>query len=169
MSGEDAPLILTAQLPRDLHARFTALRTAHFPPERNYLEAHVTLFHALPAMCEAEACSVLKRMAAEFAPVPGQVEGLMSLGRGTAIKLSAPAMLDLRGIIADHFHGLLTQQDQQRPRLHVTIQNKVMGKEAKALQARLDDLGVRFQRDLLLERRACSLLVRERTAALQAG
>ena len=38
-----------------------------------------------------------------------------------------------------------------------------------ALQARLDDLGVRFQRDLLLERRACSLLVRERTAALQAG
>ena len=76
MSGEDAPLILTAQLPRDLHARFTALRTAHFPPERNYLEAHVTLFHALPAMCEAEACSVLKRMAAEFAPVPGQVEGL---------------------------------------------------------------------------------------------
>ena len=72
VSGEDAPLILTAQLPRDLHARFTALRTAHFPPERNYLEAHVTLFHALPAMCEAEACSVLKRMAAEFAPVPGQ-------------------------------------------------------------------------------------------------
>lgn len=137
MSGEDAPLILTAQLPRDLHARFTALRTAHFPPERNYLEAHVTLFHALPAMCEAEACSVLKRMAAEFAPVPGQVEGLMSLGRGTAIKLSAPAMLDLRGIIADHFHGLLTQQDQQRPRLHVTIQNKVTGKEAKALQAQL--------------------------------
>ena len=71
MSGEDAPLILTAQLPRDLHARFTALRTAHFPPERNYLEAHVTLFHALPAMCEAEACNVLKRMAAEFAPVAG--------------------------------------------------------------------------------------------------
>ena len=44
-------------------------------------------------------------------------------------------MLDLRGIIADHFHGLLTQQDQQRPRLHVTIQNKVTGKDAKALQA----------------------------------
>ena len=53
--ADAAPLSVTAQLPRDLHARYTALRTEHFPPERNYLDAHVTLFHALPAMCEAEA------------------------------------------------------------------------------------------------------------------
>mgnify|MGYP004351873915 CR=1 FL=1 len=46
----DSPLILTAQLPADLHRWATALRTEHFPPERNYLEAHVTLFHALPEM-----------------------------------------------------------------------------------------------------------------------
>ncbi len=138
MSGAgDAPLIVTAQLPRDLHARFTALRTAHFPPERNYLEAHVTLFHALPPMCEAEACTYLKAIAGEFAPVEGQVEGLMSLGRGTAIKLASPDMLSLRDMIAEHFRGMLTQQDQHRPRLHVTIQNKVSGKEAKALQAEL--------------------------------
>ena len=32
---------------------------------------------------------------------------------------------------------MLTQQDQHRPRLHVTIQNKVTAKEAKALQAAL--------------------------------
>ena len=51
MSEGDSPLILTAQLPDDMHARYTALRDAHFPPERNYLEAHVTLFHALPGMC----------------------------------------------------------------------------------------------------------------------
>lgn len=138
MSGDgDAPLIVTAQLPRDLHARFTALRSAHFPPERNYLDAHVTLFHALPAQCEDEASSYLTRLAGEFAPVAGHVEGIMSLGRGTAVKLSSPAMLDLRDMIADHFLGMLTQQDQHRPRLHVTLQNKVSGKEAKALQAEL--------------------------------
>ncbi|WP_345719669.1 2'-5' RNA ligase family protein [Qipengyuania qiaonensis] len=136
MSGEgDAPLIVTAQLPRDLHARFTAMRTAHFPPERNYLEAHVTLFHALPAMCEGEACILLKRLAAEFAPVAAQVEGMMSLGGGTAIRLSSHGMLEVRAMIADHFRGLLTQQDQHAPRLHVTVQNKVTAKEAKALQA----------------------------------
>ena len=116
MSAEgEAPLIVTARLPRDLHARYTALRKAHFPAERNYLEAHVTLFHALPAMCEAEACTYLRRLAAEFAPIDGHVEGIMSLGRGTAVKLISADMLLLRELIADHFHGLLTQQDQHRP------------------------------------------------------
>ncbi|MXO96025.1 2'-5' RNA ligase family protein [Erythrobacter aquimaris] len=137
MSGSDAPLILTAELPEDLHARFTDLRTEHFPPERNYLEAHVTLFHALPAQCEDEVRRYLARLVGETAPVEGRVEGLMSLGGGTAIKLVSPAMLDLRDRIADHFHGMLTNQDQHRPRLHVTIQNKVTSKEAKALQAQL--------------------------------
>lgn len=137
MSGGDAPLILTAELPKDLHVRFTELRTEHFPPERNYLEAHVTLFHALPAQCESEVRSYLARLVGEMAPVEGRVEGLMSLGGGTAIKLVSPAMLDLRDQIADHFHGMLTNQDQHRPRLHVTIQNKVSSKDAKALQAQL--------------------------------
>ena len=137
MSGGDAPLILTAELPADLHGRFTDLRAEHFPPERNYLEAHVTLFHALPAQCEDEVRRYLARLVGETAPVEGRVEGLMSLGGGTAIKLVSPDMLDLRDRIADHFHGMLTNQDQHRPRLHVTIQNKVTSKEAKALQAQL--------------------------------
>ena len=77
MSGADAPLILTAELPEDLHARFTDLRTEHFPPERNYLEAHVTLFHALPAQCEDEVRRYLARLVGETAPVEGRVEGLM--------------------------------------------------------------------------------------------
>ena len=137
MSEADAPLILTAELPPELHHRYTALRTEHFPPERNYLEAHVTLFHAIPAQCADELRRYLARLVGEVAPVRGQVEGLMSLGGGTAIKLSSPDLLALRDEIAEHFRGMLTQQDQHRPRLHVTIQNKVTSKEAKALQARL--------------------------------
>ena len=137
MSEGDAPLILTAELPPELHRRYTDLRTEHFPPERNYLEAHVTLFHAIPAQCEAEICRYLARLAGEIAPVEGRVEGLMSLGGGTAIKLVSPDLLSLRDEIAEHFRGMLTQQDQHRPRLHVTIQNKVTSKEAKALQAQL--------------------------------
>ncbi len=137
MSGSDAPLILTAELPPDLHRCYTDLRTEHFPPERNYLEAHVTLFHALPAQCEDELRRYLARLTGEIAPVRGQVEGLMPLGGGTAIKLSSPDMLTLRDEIAEHFRGMLTNQDQHRPRLHVTIQNKVTGKEAQALQAQL--------------------------------
>lgn len=132
-----APLILTATLPPDLHAWATRLRDEHFPPERNHLEAHVTLFHALPPSCEAELAGVLARLVKENAAVAAQLEGAMSLGRGTALKLSSPAMLSLRDEIADHFHGSLSVQDQHRPRLHITVQNKVSPAEAKALQAKL--------------------------------
>ncbi|MEW4448266.1 2'-5' RNA ligase family protein [Qipengyuania sp. JC766] len=136
-SGDDAPLILTAELPRDMAGWATGLRRAHFPPERNYLDAHVTLFHALPRMYEDEIRTTLGRIAAETAPVPGRLTGLMSLGKGTALKLESPDMLSLRAEIAGRFHGLLTAQDQHKPRLHVTIQNKVKPDEAKALQAEL--------------------------------
>lgn len=136
-SAGHAPLILTAMLPAELHRRFTDLRREHFPPERNYLDAHVTLFHALPAHCEAEARRYLAQLAGEHAPIAGRIEGLMPLGGGTAIRLSSPGLLELRDRIADRFHGLLTAQDNHRPRLHVTIQNKVTAKEAKALQAAL--------------------------------
>lgn len=138
MTTGAAPLILTAQLPPDLHARFTALRKAHYPPERNYLDAHVTLFHALPAFSEGDVVRWCARIAAAYAPVAGEVVGLMSLGGGgTAVQLASPAMLRLRDHLAEGFHGLLTAQDQHRPRLHVTIQNKVGAAAARALQARL--------------------------------
>ena len=132
-----APLIVTAELPEPLRGWATGLRRAHFPPERNYLDAHVTLFHALPPSSEGEAKRALALMASDTAPPPAALKGLMSLGRGTALKLASPAMLALRDRLAEHFHGLLTAQDQHRPRLHVTIQNKVDAQAAKALQMEL--------------------------------
>ncbi|ABC62892.1 2'-5' RNA ligase family protein [Erythrobacter litoralis] len=137
--GQGQPLILTGLLPKDMHGWATALRDRYFPPERNYLEAHVTLFHAIPAQCEAELCDLLKRLAGEFAPPQARLIGLMSLGGGTALKLESEQMLTLRDGIAEHFRGMLTKQDQGRPRLHATIQNKVTSTEAKAAQAELED------------------------------
>ncbi len=61
----------------------------------------------------------------------------MPLGRGTALKLVSPAMIDIWRNLADRFHGLLIPQDGHKPRLHVTVQNKVHPKEAKALQVEL--------------------------------
>ncbi|HSG56174.1 MAG TPA: 2'-5' RNA ligase family protein [Paracoccaceae bacterium] len=138
MSGQDtAPLILTAELPLDLYSWATQLRTDHFPPARNFLKAHVTLFHALPHFVEGELREILGRIAARTQPVPARLEGVMGLGSGTALRLSSPTMLDLRAEIAERFTGLLTGQDSHPPRLHVTVQNKVSPAEAKALQAHL--------------------------------
>lgn len=133
-----APFIVTAELPPELAKWATNLRAAHFPPERNFLKAHVTLFHALPHFCADEIRAGLAQQAAAQAPVDAELVGLMSLGGGTALRLVSPAMLDLRDQLADRFHGLLTSQDTHRPRLHVTIQNKVSSKEAKALHSALE-------------------------------
>lgn len=130
-------MILTAELPPDLAAWATRLRRQHFPAERNFLDAHVTLFHSLPPGIEAEIHDCCAALAREHGPVPARPEGVMKLGRGTALKLSSPAMLDLRAWLADRFHGLLMPNDLHEPRLHVTVQNKASIEAAKALQAEL--------------------------------
>ena len=135
MSG--APLIVTAELPADLKAWAERLRQEHYPIARNQVAAHVTLFHALPPSCEDEVCEALAKAAGQIAPVPARLEGVMSFGRGTAIKIASPAMLTLRADLAGRFSGLLSAQDASDPRLHVTVQNKVSEKEARALQADL--------------------------------
>ena len=45
---QPAPLILTLQLDERSFAFFGAQRRRYFPLERNFIPAHLTLFHALP-------------------------------------------------------------------------------------------------------------------------
>ena len=131
------PFILTAKLPDDIHSWADKLRKAHFPPERNFLHAHVTLFHAFAPSLLEELKSYLPQVAKEFAAPRGEITGLMNLGGGTAIRLNAPDLLEIRRVISDRFHGTLTQQDLHEPRPHITIQNKVKKEAAQALQAEL--------------------------------
>jgi len=131
------PFIVTAELPPDLLSWADGLRQQHFPPERNWLKAHVTLFHAFAPSLREELRSVLAAMAGEYAPPAARLDGLMNLGKGTALAISSPAMLEVRERIAERFHGALTAQDSHQPRLHITIQNKVLPDAAKALQLTL--------------------------------
>ncbi len=131
------PFIVTAALPPEIQGWAEGLRRAHYPPKRNHLHAHVTLFHSFAPSLLEELKSFLPRIVAEFAPPQGRVSGIMDLGKGTAIALEAPELLTLREQIADHFHGSLTAQDLYDPRPHITIQNKVTKEGARALQASL--------------------------------
>ncbi|WP_299192085.1 2'-5' RNA ligase family protein [uncultured Erythrobacter sp.] len=131
------PFILTAALPKGIHDWADGLRREHFPPERNHLHAHVTMFHSFAPSLLDELKDFLPRIAAEFAPPEAHVTGLMDLGKGTAIALKSEPLIALRELIADHFHGSLTAQDLHTPRPHITIQNKVSKEEARALQAQL--------------------------------
>ena len=136
--SQAAPFIVTAELPVDMASWATQLRTENYPPERNFLKAHVTMFHALPPSAEGEIKRALASEAAENAPVEAMLDGVMPLGKGTALKLSSDGMIEIWNRLADRFFGLLTPQDEHRPRLHVTIQNKVSIEEARALQHQLE-------------------------------
>lgn len=131
-----APLLLTAELPADVLAWADGLRQAHYPPDRNRLRAHVTLFHALPPSVEKELLGVLAELT-RVPPPEACIDGLMKLGTGTALAVRSEAMVAIHTTIADRMHGLLTRQDAQPLRLHVTIQNKVTAQAARALQIAL--------------------------------
>ncbi|MFN3551509.1 MAG: 2'-5' RNA ligase family protein [Novosphingobium meiothermophilum] len=111
-----------------------ALRVAHYPPERNRVQAHVTLFHALRPTMRDEVCAMLAGMGGSYAPVAAYLDGIMDLGTGTALAITSPGMMALRARMAEHLHGMLTAQDMAEPRLHITVQNKVSRNAARALQ-----------------------------------
>jgi hypothetical protein len=112
-------------------------RRAYFPPERNQLRAHLTLFHHLPPSCE---CELLGRLREETrsAPPPAMIDGLMSLGYGVAYRVRSPALEAARANIAEAFADLLIPQDRATWRPHVTIQNKAKPAIARALLAELE-------------------------------
>lgn len=131
------PIIMTASMGPADQAWANALRRAHFPPERNVLDAHITLFHHLPGAYEAEAVARVKALVAEFATPDARLSDVMNLGRGVAYRIHSPALLTIRDLMAEGLHGLLTAQDQGQPRLHITVQNKVEPAVAKALLQQL--------------------------------
>ena len=130
-------LIVTAELgPADL-AWLDGLRRAHYPPERNRLPAHLTMFHALPPSAESDARVRLAAAAREYSPPRAMIAGLMDLGGGVALRVVSDDLDAIRADLADGFHGLLGAQDSGGWRPHVTIQNKVAPKVSRALIAEL--------------------------------
>lgn len=130
-------LILTARFDRAAQRTFDGLRQRYFPPERNLLAAHLTLFHALPST-ELEAIqSQLAVLCEQETPMVGVAAKLRSLGRGVAFAVECPRLTAVRHTLAQCWGRHLGRQDSQAFRPHITIQNKVSSSTAKRL---LDDL-----------------------------
>ncbi|WP_156679843.1 2'-5' RNA ligase family protein [Sphingomonas profundi] len=132
-----APLIVSAMFGRADFLWLDGMRRAHFPPERNQIDAHLTLFHHLPPSLEGEIAARLAAATRGVPPPEATVDGIMMLGRGVALRVRSPALAAIRADLAQAFAGCLTPQDQAGWRPHVTIQNKVSPAEAKALHAAL--------------------------------
>ena len=128
--------VLTVRLDPESQAGFDQLRRQHFPPERNLIAAHVTLFHTLPD--EAWVATQLTELATGQASFPVNVTGVRSLGKGVAYTLASASLQSLHRALAESFASELTPQDRQRFQPHVVVQNKVTPAAAQMLLRSLE-------------------------------
>ena len=106
-------LIVTAEIAPLDFSWLQGLRRAHYPPERNQVPAHLTMFHALPPSVEAELRSRLARIVRQRPPA-ARIAGLMDLGGGVAFRVVSADLDRMREELAADLHGLLECAGQRR-------------------------------------------------------
>lgn len=136
-NNNSPPLILTLKLDRTTFEQVNTLRQQYFPAERNFIPAHVTLFHALPGDQESAISQRLQRLCTQTSSIVLSLPTLRFLGNGVAIELVSPELVPLRQTLAESWSDGLSAQDRQGYRPHITIQNKVAAAEARQLYEQL--------------------------------
>jgi 2'-5' RNA ligase len=131
------PFILTLKLDTSSFERLNQLRQQYFPRQRNFLPAHVTLFHALPGDQEASIRQTLQEVSCRTPILTLTFPKLRFLGQGVAVELDSPELIHLHQDLAEIWREWLSRQDQQSYRPHITIQNKVTPEAARDLYDQL--------------------------------
>lgn len=127
------PLVATLVMTPSAQSYFNQLRGQYFPAERNYLDAHLTLFHALPN--EPWIVKDLENITKNLKPFDVTAQAIVSLGNGTAFKIISLELPLLHQKLQKSWFEFLSNQDRQKRNFHITIQNKVEAEVAKKLQA----------------------------------
>lgn len=134
MLQSNAPLILTLKFESSAFETLNDLRKKYFPPERNFLAAHITLFHALPGENQILIEQHLNEISQKTPILNLIFSAPRFLGKGVAIDTIGPELIRLRAELTDQWSAWLTKQDGQKNfRPHVTIQNKVEPNVAREL------------------------------------
>ena len=120
----DAPLLVTLGFDPPTFERLDRLRARYFPPDRNIVPAHLSLFHHLPGDSDGEIARVLAEAARGPGPVPLAFPDVKRASRGVMALVEAPGLAAIRSDLARSFARWLTPQDRQPFRPHVTLMNK---------------------------------------------
>ena len=129
------PVIITLQLESDAAAFFTTQRTTYFPKHINYLDAHLTLFHALPPG-EPLIDEILKTIC-QRNPFQLEVTGLKNIGNGVAYSAVSAELQIMHLALQKKFDAFLIGKDRQKLWPHITVQNKVTAFKAQQLFEKL--------------------------------
>lgn len=131
------PMILTARVAEHDLIPFDRLRQKHFPPERNFLRAHLTMFHRLPGEYVGRIIESLQFVAKETRTISARASGVRHLGAGVAFTIESTELHLIRDALRSDFVHWLGSQDMQTWRPHITIQNKASVTEANRLHREL--------------------------------
>jgi 2'-5' RNA ligase len=131
------PMIVTAHIAQEDLAPFDRLRRIHFPPKRNSLHAHLTIFHRLPGEYCDRIISHLGHVANEYPELTAQVDGVRHLGAGVAFSIANNELAAARASLKLAFSSWLGPQDKQKWQPHITIQNGVPRRSADRLYGEL--------------------------------
>jgi hypothetical protein len=130
------PLILTLKLDKASQSLLTDLRTKYFPKNRNYLAAHVTLFHAIPSHHYPELDAHLQSRAdqtGEFEVFIGEPKKMSNKGvmvtvrdrpHGKIEKIHDDIQQFLQSRVKEEKDKLTDQDSRRMGKAHVTVMNK---------------------------------------------
>lgn len=135
---------MTLSLDKTTHQFLTGLRSKYFPPHRNFLSAHVTLFHALPPQRIHELDGYLDDICKEQKGWEVFIGEPKKMGKGgVMVSVRERPSGTIEAIREDLLSNLqrnaksredkLTEQDQRRMgKPHVTVLNKAESEEQVA-------------------------------------
>ncbi|KAG9684769.1 hypothetical protein KCU95_g11175, partial [Aureobasidium melanogenum] len=129
-SAEDAVYVLTLLTDAKHHRILTETRKKYFPPRLNRLEAHITLFHALPgSLLEESIKPILREISSKTKQFHLLAATPFRLNKGIAIGLpKSSGGDDARQVhqqLKSAWSEFLSRQDAGGFAAHYTIMNKV--------------------------------------------
>lgn len=128
-----APIIITARIEEADLLPFDALRSRHFPAKRNFLRAHLTMFHKLPSEDLENIQKHVFNSAARRKHILAKVSAVRHLGAGTAFTITSPDLVEIRSSLRAQLLPSLGPQDLQTWQPHITVQNGVSHTQADVL------------------------------------
>ncbi|CAF9929312.1 MAG: mannose-1-phosphate guanyltransferase [Heterodermia speciosa] len=145
---EDSTYVLTLQTNREFHERINDLRRQYFPAQLNKIDAHITLFHALPGSRLGFILSDLLEIARTEQRFRIQTIKPLQWTHGVALDANNHCAHRLWKLLERKWGSagadFLSKQDRGGFKAHYTIQNKVEKEVAKQTWEEVRD---RFESD----------------------